>query len=109
MRGRPFHIPRITHIAGYFAVAAVIVGVGIHLRHEDTRNAVSLRVPTTTTDPLAAELARCQTIGMAAKDDAACESVWAENRRRFFTYRPADSAAAPRTPGAKPATKPEEQ
>ena len=26
---------------------------------------------------------------MAAQDDAACEAAWAENRRRFFTYRPA--------------------
>ena len=37
---------------------------------------------------------------MAAKDDAACEAAWAENRRRFFTYRPAPSAAA--TPAAAP-------
>ena len=37
---------------------------------------------------------------MAAKDDAACEAAWAENRRRFFTYRPTPSAAA--TPAAAP-------
>ena len=53
-----------------------------------------LRMPATVSDPLAPELARCQAIGMAAKDDAACEAAWAENRRRFFTYRPADSAAS---------------
>ena len=31
---------------------------------------------------------------MAAKDDAACEAAWAENRRRFFTYPPGASAAS---------------
>ena len=108
MRGRLFHIPRIARVAGYIAVAAMIVGVGIHLQHEDTRNAVSLRVPATTTDALAAELARCQAIGMAAKDDAACEAAWGENRRRFFTYRPADSAAIARTPDSTHSSKPRE-
>ena len=38
-------------------------------------------------NPLARELARCQAIGMTAKDDAACEAAWVENRQRFFTYR----------------------
>jgi len=41
---------------------------------------------------LARELARCREIGMAAKDDAACEAAWAENRRWFFTYRSSDRA-----------------
>ncbi len=109
MRGRLIRNSRIARGAGYIAVAALIVGVGIHIRHEDTRKAVSLRAPATTTDPLAAELARCRAIGMAAKDEAACEGAWAENRRRFFTYRPADSAAAPRTSNAKPLSKAEEQ
>ncbi len=105
MRGRLFHIPRIARIAAYIAVAAVIVGIGIHLRHENTWKAVSLRVPATTTDPLAAELARCRAISIAAKDDAACEGAWAENRRRFVTYRPADSASMPRAADPKPTSK----
>jgi conjugative transfer region protein TrbK len=105
MRGRLFRNSRIVRVAGSIAVAAVIVGIGIHLRHEDTQKAVSLRAPMTTTDPLAAELARCQAISMAAKDDAACEGAWAENRRRFFTYRPADSASMPRAADPKPTSK----
>lgn len=109
MRGKPFHVPRIARVAGYIAVAALIVCVGIHPRHEDTRKAVSLRVPATTTEPLATELARCQAISMAAKDEAACEAAWAENRRRFFTYRPADSASIARTPDPTPTSKPREQ
>ena len=66
-------------------------------------------MPATESDPLAPELARCQAIGMAAKDDAACEAAWAENRRRFFTYRPADSTASAPTTDPKPAAKPEGQ
>jgi conjugative transfer region protein TrbK len=33
---------------------------------------------------LETELQRCQALGKAATDDAACTKVWAENRRRFF-------------------------
>ena len=68
-----------------------------------------LRMPAAGSDPLALELARCQAIGMAAKDDAACEAAWAENRRRFFTYRPADSAAPARTGEQNSTAKPEGQ
>jgi hypothetical protein len=46
---------------------------------------------------------------MAAKDDATCEAAWAENRRRFFTYRPADSAAPARTGEQNSTAKPEGQ
>lgn len=33
---------------------------------------------------LQTELQRCQLLGKAASDDAACTKAWAENRRRFF-------------------------
>jgi hypothetical protein len=46
---------------------------------------------------------------MAAKDDATCEAAWAENRRRFFTYRPVDSAAPARTGEQNSTAKPEGQ
>ncbi len=36
------------------------------------------------TDPLAAALLRCQSIGQAGASDAACLRAWAENRRRFL-------------------------
>ena len=35
-------------------------------------------------DPLPAELRRCQAIGAAGANDAACLRAWAENRSRFF-------------------------
>ena len=43
--------------------------------------------PAAASDPLSDELKRCQLLASEAKDDAACEAAWAENRRRFFTYR----------------------
>jgi hypothetical protein len=46
---------------------------------------------------------------MAAKDDAACEAAWAENRRRFFTYRPAGSATSTPPTDPQPAAKREGQ
>lgn len=35
-------------------------------------------------DPLRQALRRCQALGAAAADDAACLDAWAENRRRFL-------------------------
>lgn len=36
-------------------------------------------------DPLLADLIRCNDLGAAALDDAACNEAWAENRRRFLS------------------------
>jgi conjugative transfer region protein TrbK len=88
MRGRLFNWPAIGRAAGYPLVAAAIVAAAVQFRHDDTGRPAPVSTPSSAGDPLAPELARCQAIGMAAKDDAACEAVWAENRRRFFTYGP---------------------
>jgi conjugative transfer region protein TrbK len=109
MRGRPFQIQAIARAAGYIAVAVAIAAAALHFRQNAAGTATSLRTPSINSDPLAPELARCQSIGMAAKDEAACEAAWAENRRRFFTYRPADSTASAPTTDPKPAAKSEGQ
>ncbi len=109
MRCRPLTIAAIGRAAVFALVAATIVAAGIRLRHEDAGRPTSLTTTSTASDPLARELARCQAIGMAAKDDAACEAAWAENRRRFFTYRPADSATSAPTIDQKPAANPEDR
>jgi conjugative transfer region protein TrbK len=99
MRGNLFNWPAIGRAAGYVAVAAAIVAAAVQFRHEDPGRPAPVSPPSAAGDTLAPELARCQAIGMAAKDDAGCEAVWAENRRRFFTYRPAPSAeSAPPAP-----------
>ena len=105
MRGRPFQIQAIARAAGYIAVAVAIAAAALHFRQDGAGTSTSLRARSIESDPLAPELARCQSIGMVAKDAPACEAAWAENRRRFFTYLPADSTASTpttdRTPGAK--------
>jgi len=92
MRGHLLDIPAIGRAAGFSLVAAAIIATAAHF---DRREAPQLiTTPSgSSANPLAAELARCQSIGIAARNDAACAAAWAENRRRFFTYRPADSAA----------------
>ena len=104
MRGRPLNIAAIGRAAGFALVAAAIVATAIHFRHDDACQSTPRSTSSIQSDPLARELARCQAIGMAAKDDAAGETAWAENRRRFFTYRPAASAASttPADPRAAP-------
>jgi conjugative transfer region protein TrbK len=106
MRGQPSPIQAIARAAGYVAVAVAIAAAAFHFRHYGAVTSTPLRTPPSNSDPLAPELARCQSIGMAAKDDQACTAVWAENRRRFFTYRPADSAASTPSTDRQPATRP---
>jgi conjugative transfer region protein TrbK len=109
MRGRPFQIQAIARATGYVVVAAAIAATALHFRHGDAGAPAPVRTPTTVSDPLGPELVRCQSIGMAAKNDVACETAWAENRRRFFTYRPAGSAANAPPTDPQPAAKPEDQ
>ena len=79
----------------------LLIAAALHRHNDPIRPPLRLGPSTSTSDgPLARELARCQSIGMAAKDDMRCEAAWAENRRRFFTYRPpaAPASAAGKRP-----------
>jgi conjugative transfer region protein TrbK len=100
MRGRLLNVPAIGRAAGFALVAAAIIAAAVHFEDEAGNVRPHPAEAFAPVDPLARELSRCQALAMAAKDDAACEAAWAENRRRFFTYRPAPSAAA--TPAAAP-------
>jgi len=97
MLSRPLQIQAVTRAAGYVVFAVAIAATANRFRQDGA--GAPVRVPSTGSDPLALTLARCQSIGMAAKDDAACEAAWAENHRRFFTFRPADNA-----PSMRPST-----
>ena len=91
MSGRLPDIPAFGRAAGFALVATAIVATTAHFdRHKAEPEPATAR-PKPSVDPLAAELARCQSIGIAAQNDVACAAAWAENRRRFFTDRPADS------------------
>jgi conjugative transfer region protein TrbK len=78
-------VPRVARTVGLFAVAAAIAASALNLRHaapSPTGHAgVAATVPD---DPFAQELARGNTLSMAAKDDARCQAAWAANRLRFF-------------------------
>ena len=104
MRGRLFNTRAVARASGFLLVAAAIVALAIRFDRDSAKPHELARQPTQSTDPLAAEPARCQSIGPAAQSDAPCAAAWAENRRRFFTYPPADSAAPP---AARPAPKAE--
>lgn len=109
MSGCPLQIPAIARAAGYAAVAAAIAATTLHFRHDNADVSAPLRTPSIVSDPLAPELARCQAIGMAARNDAACEAAWATNRRRFFTGHLAEGGAGTPTTDKTPAAKPQDQ
>ncbi len=92
MRSRLLDMPAIGRAVGFAVVAAAIVAATLHFReHEPTGLEAS---PGAVSSRLTEELQKCQAVAARAEDDAACEGAWAENRRRFFTYDPAPSAAA---------------
>jgi len=97
MRGRLLNSPAFGRAAGFVLVAAAIVATAVHFAHDPRSLRTRSAEASAPNDLLASEMRRCQALAMAAKDDAACEAAWAENRRRFFTYRPAPSAAPART------------
>ena len=102
MRARPPEIAALGRVAGFVFVAAAIIVTAVRLDPRKAEPAPNTTPSAPANAPLAAELARCQAIGMAAQNDAACATAWAENRRRFFTYRPTDDGAAPTTTPALP-------
>jgi conjugative transfer region protein TrbK len=97
MRGRLLNFPAIGGASGFALVAVAVIVAAVHFAHDTPGIPPHPADASAPADPLASELNRCQALAMAAKDDAA---AWAENRRRFFTYRSAPSAAV--TPAAAP-------
>jgi conjugative transfer region protein TrbK len=92
MRGLVLNVPGVGRAAGCVLVAAAIIAAAVQFH----RHVAPPQLPTSSAasrpDPLAAAMARCQALGMAAENDAACQAVWAENRRRFFNESPAPEA-----------------
>ena len=109
MQVRPLNIAMIGRAAGFVLVAGAIVATAISFHRDDARQNAPLGSPAIQSDPLARELARCQAIGMAAEEDAACKAAWAENRRRFFASPPTEPASSTPTGEQKPADNPEDR
>ena len=93
MRDRLFSLRAAVRAAGFALAAAAIVATTIHLGRDQALPRPARTVVLPLADPLVREIKRCEALGMAAEQDAKCEAAWAENRRRFFTYHPADSGS----------------
>lgn len=104
MRERLFNTRAVARASGFLLVAAAIVALAVRFDRDGAKPYGIAPRSAQSTDPLAAALARCQSIGLVAQSDAACAAAWAENRRRFFTYPPADNATPP---AARPTPKAE--
>lgn len=94
-------IRRALVLAGLGAV--LVAGVAAVMANSDEDG---LRLRSTTLDrvavahPLAAAFARCNGLGTAAADDAACRAAWAANRAQFFGGRA--RSAAIQSPSPRP-------
>jgi conjugative transfer region protein TrbK len=89
MRSRLLTIPAIGRAVACVLVAAAIIAAAVQFHRQGPAQRLPASPMTSRSDPLASALARCQTLGMAAENDAACQAAWAENRRRFFDDLPA--------------------
>ena len=107
MRGRLFNLRAVVRAAGFALAAVAIVATTIHLGRDEPSPRPPRTVVPPLADPLVREIKRCEALGMAAEQDAKCEAAWAENRRRFFTYRPADSGSRNAQTRNQAASKPE--
>jgi conjugative transfer region protein TrbK len=63
----------------------VLFGAAFALREPDATDPIRVFPAVAPADPLAAELTRCQKLGLEAAGNQACEEAWAENRARFFS------------------------
>ena len=86
----------LARIAAIIFVAIAITATIIEMtREERAEPAPAVPVLQPAADPLRLEQRRCQELGEAAANDAACLRVWAETRDRFLGRSPAPSAPAP--------------
>jgi conjugative transfer region protein TrbK len=92
MRSRFLNVPAVGRAAGYVLVAAAIIAAAVQFHPHGAPPQLPTSAVASRPDPLAAALARCQALGMAAENDAACQAAWAENRHRFFNDSPAPEA-----------------
>jgi conjugative transfer region protein TrbK len=64
-----------------FAITATAMGL---VRKDEAQDPIIAQPALLVSDPLRAELTRCQELGEAGPRDATCLAVWATARRRFL-------------------------
>ena len=85
----------LARLAAVIFVAVAITAAIIEMtREEDAGSAPSTPTLQPSTDPLRLEQRRCQELGEAAANDAACLRVWSETRDRFLGRSPAPESPA---------------
>jgi conjugative transfer region protein TrbK len=109
MRGRLFNLPAVARAAGFALMAAAMFATAIRLGHYEPSPRLPRMVVVPQSDSLTHEITRCDALGRAAEQDARCDAAWAENRQRFFSYRPADSRSRPTQMRDQPAPNPEDR
>ena len=77
----------------FVAIAITMTAIEMSRAPEPVREEPVSEVEPAGTDPLLAELRRCQALGATGAQDRDCLAAWAENRRRFF-----DGSARPVAP-----------
>ena len=68
----------------FVAIAITMTAIEMSRTPEPAREELLADIEPAGTDPLLAELRRCQSLGAAGAEDRECIAAWAENRRRFF-------------------------
>lgn len=83
---RPGDGSKAVRVGAALAAGALISLAAAWLAGVDDREQQRAPQPTVArpSDPLQAELLRCNGLGQGALEDPACRATWAENRRRFF-------------------------
>lgn len=66
----------------------VVLGALLEIARDEGADVRPVPNVTHSSDPLAAELRRCQSLGDAALDDQDCAATWTETRRRFLNPSP---------------------
>lgn len=87
-------------LGAFVLVAVALVAAALELRSSDTPDVAVSDTGRLAGDPLTVDLVRCGDLGAAAANDAGCQRIWAENRRRFL------GPSAPSTTGAAPTAPP---
>jgi conjugative transfer region protein TrbK len=77
----------------YVVLAVALLATAIALNNRQYQLAGALQAtPSSATDNLDAELARCKALGTEAANDAGCKAVWQANRERFLNANKPDRA-----------------
>ncbi len=96
MRGRLLNMPAIGRAVGFALVAIAIVAAALHFRTSESHVRGLNVSPAVASDPLTAELQRCQALATQANDDAGCDRENAGDAVRSWADLHRDNVEAAR-------------